>query len=693
MIKQSKIIIKKPTGKYHKYYLDLGYDLKSDKIEIDINHLSLGSKERVLVSCDYCDIEKDISYSDYNKTTKNGELKYACKACGSLKQKELCLEKFGVENYFQIDLIKDKIKKTNLEKWGVDNYTKTDEYKEKSKNTNLEKWGVDNPSKLEEIKDKIKKTNLEKFGVDNYTKTDEYKEKSKKTNLEKFGVDNYTKTDEYKEKSKKTNLEKFGEEHYSKTDEFKKNLKKSSLEKFGVDSYSKTNEFKDKIKKTNLEKWGVDHYSKTEEFKDKIKNTTFDRYGIDNYSKTEESKLKVKKTSLEKWGVDNYTKTDEYKEKSKNTNLEKYEVEHYTKTDEYKKRVKITNLEKFGYNHLLKSPEYRKRFSITNHQNYIKYLDNGNSLFKCDKNNNHDFIIRGDNFYHRLKNNIPLCTICNPIGDQKSIKEKELFEFIQSIYGGEIIQSYRDGIEIDIYLPELKIGFEFNGLYWHSEQFKDKNYHLDKTNYFKERGIRIIHIWEDDWDLKDKIIKSQIENITNNSSKIFARKCTIHQIGNDLTREFINDNHIQGSYKQIKISFGLFYQDELVSIMAFDQFEGRKKMGDGEWNLSRFCNKVGYSVVGGASKLLNFFIKEKNPKRIISYADKDWSLGKVYEFLGFDKIYETKPDYKYIIGEKRTHKSNFKKKTKESKTESQIMNELNILKVWDCGKVKYEKII
>jgi hypothetical protein len=137
----------------------------------------------------------------------------------------------------------------------------------------------------------------------------------------------------------------------------------------------------------------------------------------------------------------------------------------------------------------------------------------------------------------------------------------------------------------------------------------------------------------------------------------------------------------------------LFYQDELVSIMAFDQFEGRKKMGDGEWNLSRFCNKVGYSVVGGASKLLNFFIKEKNPKRIISYADKDWSLGKVYEFLGFDKIYETKPDYKYIIGEKRTHKSNFKKKTKESKTESQIMNELNILKVWDCGKVKYEKII
>ena len=72
--------------------------------------------------------------------------------------------------------------------------------------------------------------------------------------------------------------------------------------------------------------------------------------------------------------------------------------------------------------------------------------------------------------------------------------------------------SYRDSLEIDVYLPELKIGFEFNGLYWHSEECKDKNYHLNKTNYFKEKGIRIIHIWEDDWDFKRSIIESQIKN-------------------------------------------------------------------------------------------------------------------------------------------------------------------------------------
>ena len=84
-----------------------------------------------------------------------------------------------------------------------------------------------------------------------------------------------------------------------------------------------------------------------------------------------------------------------------------------------------------------------------------------------------------------------------------SFKEKELYDFIKLIYSGEIITSYRSGLEIDIYLPELKIGFEFNGLYWHSELFKDKNYHLDKTKYFKENGIRIIHVcayrdWETD---------------------------------------------------------------------------------------------------------------------------------------------------------------------------------------------------
>ncbi len=63
----------------------------------------------------------------------------------------------------------------------------------------------------------------------------------------------------------------------------------------------------------------------------------------------------------------------------------------------------------------------------------------------------------------------------------------------------------------------------------------------------------------------------------------------------------------------------------------------------------------------GASRLFNFFIKKYNPIRIVSYADKDWSIGGLYYKLGFKLINDTKPDYKYVINEKRIHKSNYKK--------------------------------
>lgn len=79
--------------------------------------------------------------------------------------------------------------------------------------------------------------------------------------------------------------------------------------------------------------------------------------------------------------------------------------------------------------------------------------------------------------------------------------ETELFEYIKSIYQGEIIRTYRKQkpYELDIFIPELNIGFEFNGLYWHCNKFKDNNYHFEKSKFFREIGIIIYHIYEDDW--------------------------------------------------------------------------------------------------------------------------------------------------------------------------------------------------
>jgi len=243
----------------------------------------------------------------------------------------------------------------------------------------------------------------------------------------------------------------------------------------------------------------------------------------------------------------------------------------------------------------------------------------------------------------------------------------------------------------------LNLGFEFNGLYWHSDKFKDKWYHINKTNYFKERGIRIIHIWEDDWVFKNEIIRSQIKNwLGIIENKIWARKCQIREIDDiSLIRDFLDKNHIQG-FVRSSLKIGLFKDDELVSLMIFDHAEGRKTMGSDEWNLSRFCNKINTSVIGSASKLLNYFISKWNPIRIITFADKDWSIGDLYFKLGFSKVNESNPNYKYVIGDLRVNKQRFKKSNligkgyDPLKSESQIMIELGYNKVYDCGQIKFQ---
>jgi hypothetical protein len=123
--------------------------------------------------------------------------------------------------------------------------------------------------------------------------------------------------------------------------------------------------------------------------------------------------------------------------------------------------------------------------------------------------------------------------------------------------------------------------------------------------------------------------------------------------------------------------------------MTFDHFEGRKKMMDNEWNLNRFCTKINTNVIGGASKLLNYFIANYSPNRIISYADMDWSIGNLYYVLGFECIDVTPPDYKYVIDGKRVHKSRFRKR--KGVSESKIVDEMGLRKVYDCGKIKFEK--
>ena len=443
---------------------------------------------------------------------------------------------------------------------------------------------------------------------------------------------------------------------------------------------------------TLKERYGVDHYSKTDEYSAKVRATTLDRYGVDNYSRTEEYRRRARETSLAKWGVDSFTKTEEYVRKAKESYLRRWGVDSYLKTEEGRSRMRRAILERHGKDSVLKEETFRARnFAIASDPSYVAYVGGGVSSFRCDLGMGHTFSIDTDNYFGRKRSGNALCTVCNPISSSASIKEAALRDYIASIYQGEIVPSHRDGMELDIYLPGMAIGFEMNGLYWHSDRCREKGYHLRKTEHFRDRGVRVFHVWEDDWAHRQDVVKSQVRHVLGLAeTRVHARRCSVREVGTKLCRGFLDANHVQG-HAASSVKLGLFDGERLVSVMTFDRYEGRKKMGEGEYNLNRFCCLMGHSVPGAASKLLARFVSEMRPTRIISYADRDWSAGGLYERLGFRLVGATPPDYKYVVGGRRLHKSRFRKsRLGYTVTEGAYSDEAGIPKVWDCGKLKYE---
>jgi len=432
--------------------------------------------------------------------------------------------------------------------------------------------------------------------------------------------------------------------------------KMTSIEKYGTDHFSKTHDYKNKVKKTNKNKYGSEYYTQTDDYKLLMKNKNID------YSKRVQ---KQKKTILDKYGNENYHKTEHYDNQRNNI------IKNYQNTITKKLLTKYDNL------------------ISTNNNDFI---------FLCKKG--HDFTISRDLLKNRSKSNTELCTVCNPIGSSKSGYELQLIDFISKNYDNDILRNKRiilGDVELDIYLPDLRLAFEFNGLWWHNEINKPNNYHLNKTEKCEKNGIQLIHIYEDDWLFKREIVKSRILNLLGKNEKIYARKCEIKEVGdNKIIRDFLCDNHIQG-FIGSKIKIGLFYNGELISLMTFGNLRksmGQKKL-EGSYEMLRFCNKLNVNIIGGASKLFKYFIRNYNPIEVISYADRSWSKGNLYEKLGFQFLHKTDPNYYYVIEGKRRHRFGFRKDklikdgADENKTEHEIMLEKKIFRIYDSGSLKY----
>lgn len=361
-----------------------------------------------------------------------------------------------------------------------------------------------------------------------------------------------------------------------KNEEVKTKLKNTILEKYGEDYMSK---FIDKGKKTKVLKYGDSNYNN----KNKIKQTCLEKYGVDNPMKLESFKLKSKQTCLEKYGSEYYLKSQQYLdikdlciEKSKQTCLEKYGVPCVMTNNDIKNKVKQTCLEKYGveWNCMRKESRNQRNFRSKPNENFANILDSLGVSYE------REFYLNGKSFDFKINNTLI------------EINPSPTHNINWNPYGGKII---------------------------------DKYYHLHKTELAKSNNYNIINVW--DWDDVNKILY-----ILKPKTTIYARLCEVKPLRNSICNEFLNKYHIQNSCKGQSVKLGLYYNDELVSVMTFGKPRYNKNY---EWELLRLCYHPNYKVVGGSEKLFNYFINNQQPNNIISYCDNSKFNGSVYNRLGF----------------------------------------------------------
>lgn len=412
---------------------------------------------------------------------------------------------------------------------------------------------------------------------------------------------------------------------------------------------------------------------------------------------------KKRATNIEKYGNKNVLNSTYGIEKRSTTMCKKYGATNFFKTDQYKlerptyKRadpVMIADrLRRNGYRRILARFKDDSKLLITEEE-YKGSSYNHMYNWQCVKCNN---------VYKSWYNNgVKLkCPTCFPgtslerfIGD---ILTEHKFEFLRG--SKSILDNKR---QIDFYIPSLKIGIETHGLFWHRETEKlPKDYHLNKLEDAISKDIRLIQIFADEIENKPEIVTSRILSILGvYKTKIYARECDIRDVIFKDTEQFLIRNHIQGSCRS-SINIGLYHEDKLVALGTFSKQRVATGLRNKEhhYELIRFASELHTQIIGGFDRVIKNFVKTYNPIQLISYCDRRWSVGKVYEKNRFKLIKNTLPNYWYSHGgHNRIHRFHFMKHTLGSKldvydpllTEEQNMTNNGYYRIWDCGSSVYE---
>ena len=479
-------------------------------------------------------------------------------------------------------------------------------------------------------------------------------------------------------------------------------------------------------RRTVQERYGVNNVSQLQSVKDKISQM----------NSSNEVDKKRRQTCIRNWGVDNPAKnsnirkkmsekmqSDEYLEGRKQTCLKRYGVESPMQTQEVKDKRAQTCLDRYG---MTGHPAHKQFFSLVmiDPDKVDEYLE--------FKSNPKDYIIlhyKDKPTIRQLENdlgctNTPIYEILNQndcidmIQHCFSNMEQEVYDFILSLDSNIKIKrndrTLIKPLEIDLYLPDFKLGIECNpasthnsSRAWLGDDIKPYDYHQMKSSKCQEKGIFLFHIFGYEWNIHKNIIKSMIVNLLHKSTYHYGgRQTYVCEISHEECRAFLLENHRQG-YTSSKIRLGLRLKstDELISVMTFNHMRptiGKTQdLTEEDWELSRFCTKLYTNVSGGASKLFKYFLKVYHPCSVISFSDIAHTKGDLYKSLGFQYVSKTSPSYVWcdIYDSKYYHRVSCQKKNLKhllkdanidlNQTEKQIMESHGYVRIYDSGVIKW----
>jgi len=615
-----------------------------------------------------------------------------------------------------------------------------------------------NPEAIENAKIATEQTFKNKYGG-HPMQNDTVKHKMMKTVNDKYGGNISFKDANVKAKSDATMLKEYGTTSAFNSKVIKERAKDTIINKYGVDNVFKLKEIQDKLHNTHLEKYGNEHIAAVPEIREKIQNTVKEKYGVDHVmhnldisKKVSESKIlkadTYKLKSMEKYGVPYPSQASEIRIK----------LTAAQNNPETKSKRRITLIQNYGeehpprkYNYIYDDQSFDSTWEVIFYKYHHDILNddirrNKNEYFIYhvdDKEYRYypDFYLEGK--YYEVKgshlldeegnlkpsakdniekvkaknkclhdNNVILVTKSDIDSMLQKIKDVETIKYMQAINNAKkrLINFIVNELKISnikshfkfeneiysLYLPDNKILIDIIDIVNYS--YINKNVFLYKLRRATAEGLRYIAIYSDELLKKEPIVAYRLASILGklNIENIYARNCQVVEISNIEARNFLNSNHIQGSCNAI-YNLALKYKDEIVSLMTL----GKSRFKPDEIELLRFCNLKGTRVIGGASKLLTFFIKNRTRdiKEIISYADRRWSDGNLYYKLGFNLDKTTPPSYYYVHPDmmKRENRITYqkarlvKKGFDKNKTEEKIMTERGYRRIYDCGQFRFVK--